>query len=241
MEYWEELKPGGFRFVWEDKLFRPGTDTFLLSSLPHLKPNLRVCDLGCGTGLLGILLLQREPGLFVTGLEIQTEAAALAERAVQENGLQERFIIRLEDLRKTSLPAGSFDLAVCNPPYYPPQNGYTAQSAARRTARSETSCTLADICRTAARLLRWGGAFCLVHKPERLADAFCTLRENGLEAKRLRFVTQTPEAAPALLLLEARRGGKPGLTVEPSLFLQTAEGKPSSELERIYFRQEAVI
>ena len=52
MEHWESLKPGGFRFVYDDTLFPPGTDSFLLSSLPRLKPGLRVCDLGSGTGLL---------------------------------------------------------------------------------------------------------------------------------------------------------------------------------------------
>ena len=94
MEHWEALKPGGLRFVWEDALFRPGTDTFLLSSLPRLKPGLRVCDLGCGTGLLGLLLLQRQRGLAVTGVELQPEAAALLERAASENGLTDRLTVR---------------------------------------------------------------------------------------------------------------------------------------------------
>lgn len=238
MEHWEELKPGGLRFAWSDDLFRPGTDTFLLSSLPRLKPGLRVCDLGCGTGLLGMLLLQKEPNISVTGLEIQPEAVALAEKAVKENSLQDRFAVRLEDLRESGLPAGSFDLTVCNPPYYSLQSGFTSEDAARRKARSEIVCTLAIVCRAAARLTRWGGAFCLVYKPERLTDLLCTLRENALEPKRLRFVSQTMEAAPSLLLLEARRGGKPGLTIETPLVLQTPDGSPSSELERIYFRQE---
>ena len=81
MEHWEALKPGGLRFVWEDGLFRPGTDSFLLSSLPRLTAGLRVCDLGCGTGLLGLLLLQRQPDLHVTGVDIQPRAIALAEKA----------------------------------------------------------------------------------------------------------------------------------------------------------------
>ena len=86
MEHWEELCPGGYRFVWEDALFPPGTDTFLLSSLPQLKPGLRVCDLGSGTGLLSLLLLQRQPALSVTGVELQPAAAALMEKAAAENG-----------------------------------------------------------------------------------------------------------------------------------------------------------
>ena len=42
MEHWEALCPGGYRFVYDDDLFRPGTDTFLLSSLPRLKAGLRI-------------------------------------------------------------------------------------------------------------------------------------------------------------------------------------------------------
>ena len=83
MEHWEALCPGGLRFVYDDGLFRPGTDTFLLSSLPRLKKGMRVCDLGCGTGLLSLLLLQRRRELFVTGVELQEKAALLARRAAE--------------------------------------------------------------------------------------------------------------------------------------------------------------
>ena len=241
MEHWEALKPGGLRFVWEDALFRPGTDTFLLSSLPRLKPGLRVCDLGCGTGLLGLLLLQRQRGLAVTGVELQPEAAALLERAAAENGLTDRLTVRRGDLRESRslLPAGGFDLAVCNPPYYPAESGKLSPSPALQAARAETACTLEDVCRAAGRLLRWGGAFCLVHKPERLTDLLCALRGEGLEPKRLRLVSLRPERAPSLLLLEARRGGKPGLAVEKPLILENPDGSPTAELDRIYFREEA--
>ena len=242
MEHWEALKSGGLRFVWEDALFRPGTDTFLLSSLPRLKPGLRVCDLGCGTGLLGLLLLQRQRGLAVTGVELQPEAAALLERAAAENGLTDRLTVRRGDLRESRslLPAGGFDLAVCNPPYYPAESGKLSPSPALQAARAETACTLEDVCGAAAWLLRWGGALCLVHKPERLADLLCALRSAGMEPKRMRTVCRRAEEPPSLVLLEARRGGKPGLAWEPPLILETAEGRPTEELDRIYFRQEGL-
>lgn len=242
MEHWEELKPGGLRFVWADHLFRPGTDTFLLSSLPRLRPGLRVCDLGCGTGLLGFLLLQRQPDLRIAGLDIQLEAAALARRAAAENGLTERLDFRCGDLRHVRgiFPTGCFDLVVCNPPYYPPAGGKLSADGARRTARSETEASLADLCAAASYLLRWGGKFCLVHKPERLADVLCALRDAGTEVKRLRFVHSRAADPPSLFLAEGCRGGRPGITVEPPLILQNGDGTPTAELNAIYFRNQEV-
>ena len=238
MEHWEALKPGGLRFVWDDKLFPPGTDSFLLSAFPRLKPGLRVLDLGCGTGLLSLLLLQRQGALTVTGLDLQPQAVALAERAAEENGLTDQLFFRQGDLRsRDALPGGQFDLAVCNPPYYPVSGGALAAADARRTARAEVDCTLADVCRAARRALRWGGRFCLVHKPERLTDLLCALREAGMEPKRMRLVSTRPETAPSLVLLEGSRGGKPGLDLEPPLVLYTPEGAPSEDLDRIYFRR----
>lgn len=236
---WEALCPGGLRFVYGNGQFPPGLDSFLLSALPRLKPGLRVCDLGCGTGLLGLLLLQRQRELTVTGLDIQPEAIRMAELAAEENGLTDRLDFRLGDLREPGiLPAGAFDLVVCNPPYFPPGSGAPPLDPARRTARMEESCTLEDVCRASARLLRWGGALCLVHKPERLTDLLCLLRAAGLEPKRLQLVFHRMEAAPSLVLLEARRGGGPGLRVEAPLMLEGPGGGPSPELDRIYFREE---
>ena len=236
---WEALCPGGLRFVYGNGQHPPGLDSFLLASLPKLKPGWKVCDLGCGTGLLGLLLLQRQRALAVTGLDIQPEAVRLGKLAAAENRMEDRLFFRLEDLRETALPAGSFDLAVCNPPYFPPSAGPLPKGEARRTARTEEACALEDVCRAAGRLLRWGGAFCLVHKPERLTDLLCALRGEGLEPKRLRLVSLRPERAPSLLLLEARRGGKPGLAVEEPLILENPDGSPTAELNRIYFREEA--
>ena len=115
------------------------------------------------------------------------------------------------------------DYALSNPPYFPAGSGASAAGEARQAAREEVGCTLANVCAAAARVLRWGGRFALVHRPERLSDLFCTLRAHGLEPKRLRFVASSAENAPSLVLVEARRGGKAGLSVEPMLFIGSAD------------------
>ena len=117
MERWDTLWDGGWTFCFDDSAFMPSTDSFLLGSFPPLRQGWRVCDLGAGTGLLGLLLLAREPALTVTGLELSPDACELAARTAAANGLTDRLVTLPCDLRERSqLPAaGSFDLAVRDP------------------------------------------------------------------------------------------------------------------------------
>lgn len=234
MERTDRLSGTGWCFHYN--AFPPGTDSFLLSAFPRLCAGGRVCDLGCGAGLLSLLLLRREPSLRITGVELDEEAFRLAERNVRENGLTDRLRILRGDLRNTGeLPsAGAFDLVICNPPYFAAGSGAPADGIRRQTARFEQTCTLDEVCAAAARLTRWGGSFCLVYRPERLCDLLCSLREHGLEPKRLRFVQQRPDAVPTLVLAEGRRGGRPGLCVEAPLILQKPDGSPSPEADAVY-------
>lgn len=153
MEHRDRLWPGGYTFLYDDGLFRPSTDTFLLGAFPRLRRGMTVCELGAGTGLLSLLLLAREPELTVTGVELQPQACALFRRTAEKNGLQDRLHCLEGDLRQGLLPPGRFRLAVANPPYFPPGAGAVAPDAARRTARAETDCTLAQLCAAAARAL----------------------------------------------------------------------------------------
>ena len=84
-----------------------------------------------------------------------------------------------------------------------------------------------DATRAAAYLCRWGGSFAVVHRPERLSELLCAMTASGVEPKRLRLVCPRAERAPSLILVEGRRGGKPGLTIEPPLILQDEAGADS--------------
>lgn len=237
MEF-DELWPGA-RFVRSADGFRLGTDSVLLSAFTGNGRVRRFADLGCGAGVLTVLLLQKLPEAAAVGIEIQPEAAALCRANLAANGLTARAEVRTGDLReRRSLPeAGAFDLVVANPPYFPEGSGYTAPDEKRAAARDERFCTLQDVCAAAAYLTRWGGTFALVHRPERLAELFCTMTACGIEPKRLRTVCRTAEATPSLVLVEGRRGGKPGLTIEPPLALYAPDGGDSEEIQEIYHRR----
>ena len=216
--------------------FRLGTDCVLLADFVNTSGVRRGIDLGCASGAALLLLLERSPGLSMTGLEIVPEAAALARENLALNGLEARGGIITGDIRdyRSLFRAGAFDLVVCNPPYFPPESGAVSPNPDRAAARSELLCTLPELCAASAFLLRTGGRACFVHRPERLSELFVCLSSSGLEPKRLRLVCRDADAAPSLVLVEARRGGKPGLTIEPALLLQNLDGTESEEYRRIY-------
>ena len=233
----EILWPDGPRFI-QAKHFRLGTDCVLLADFVNTAGAKRGIELGCASGAAMLLLLERTEKLHMTGLEIMPEAASLARRNMALNSLTERGEIITGDIRdhRALFRAGSFDLLVCNPPYFPQGSGALPQNADRAAARSELLCTLPELCAAAAFLLQTGGRASFVHRPERLSELLVCLTAAGLEPKRLRLVCRDSQAAPSLVLVEARRGGKPGLTIEPSLYLQNTDGGESDEYKRIYRR-----
>ena len=232
-----ELWPGGPRFR-QAANQALGTDSILLADFAAPRPGSRGIDLGCGSGIITLLLLAREARLEMTGLELDAAAAEVARENLRQNGYAGRAGIVTGDIRacRTLFGAGSFDFAAANPPYFPVASGRLPSDTARAAARSECRCTLEDICRAAAWLLPSGGRFFLVHRPERLSELFVTLSACALEPKRLRPVALRGERAPSLVLVEARRGGRPGLRWEAPLLLQNADGSESEELRRIYHR-----
>ena len=232
---YDTLWPGGPRFLQSGDGYKLSTDSVLLA---HFAAPLRagtIFDLGCGAGVLTVLLGLSHPKAALGGIELRAEAAALCRRNLEENGMDAGGIL-CGDLRehRRLRKAGAYDLVVSNPPYFASGSGYAAPDPDRAAARDERECTLDDLCAAAGYLCRWGGAFALVHRPERLADAFCTLRAHGLEPKRLRLVRHRFDRAPNLALIEARRGGKPGLTVCAPLLLTAPDGGDSAEIREIY-------
>ncbi len=235
MPHWEPLGNGVEVLV--SKQHRFGTDTVLLADFAAPRACDQAVELGAGCGAIPLLWCRDRAPAHITAVELQPEACSLLCRSVARNGLGATIDVVQADLRALSgvLPAGSFQLAVCNPPYKPAGTGIVNPDPSRRLARHEEECTLAEVVAAAARLLQFGGRFCLCQRPERLCDVLEAFRGAGLEPKRLRFVQQRLSKAPKLFLIEGRRGGKPGgLVTLPTLFLEDTNGSSSEEMEQIY-------
>jgi len=211
--------------------FPLSTDSMLLADFVRLPKNAKVLDLGSGCGTLGLLLCAKDANCTVTGVELDETAHRTALENIQRNALAERLSSICADLRSIphQIPAGSFSCCVSNPPYF------TGGPASKTTpqARREDTCSVPDLVKAAAWVLRYGSDFFLVHKPERLSELITCASSAGLEPKRLRLVRHDAEKNVNLILLQCRKGGKPGLIWEEmSLFLP--DGGPTEEYKRIY-------
>ena len=212
-----------------------GTDALLLADFANVHASQKVCDFGTGCGIIPFYWLRECAPKQLWAVEIQEKACNQLNRSIaiceKAAGLQ----LLHTDLRalKGKIEAGSLDIVTMNPPYNAADHGKASDNAARKIARSEADGTLEEICKAAAYVLKFGGAFCICLRPERLSEAIVAMHNAGLEPKRLRFVHQRPTDAPWLFLLEGKRGRKPGLTVEKPLCLQTEDGSQSAELLRI--------
>ncbi len=190
--------------------FKLGRDSILLSRFATVKKGWKVCDLGCGIGSLLLLLSLREEHLLRYGVELQPEAAMLAQKNLDRNGLSGEIL--QGDLReKTLLPTDGFQLVVSNPPYFKLGTGDHGG-----TARMDETCSVEELCTTASRLLRTGGRFALVFRPERLSALFSALVAVKLEPKRLQLLCHRREKAPYAVLVEAIKEGGAGLDILPN-------------------------
>jgi tRNA1Val (adenine37-N6)-methyltransferase len=189
----------------------------------------RALDIGCGSGIIALRLAWDNPQLCVDGVEIAPIAAETARENMRRNGLSDRVTITTADAREpTAFKSGAYTLVVANPPYFSPKRGKSGGAE-----RAELTLTLRELCRAASRALADGGRFALVYRVERLAELFSELRDARLEPKRLRFVQHDAAIAPNIALVEARRGGQPGLDVQIPLLLRE-DGGDSREIRRIY-------
>ena len=228
----EDLQVNGYEIIQHPGKFCFGMDAVLLSNFARVKKGERVLDLGTGTGIIPILMTAKTDGEAFVGLEIQEESADMARRSVSHNQLDEKVEIVTGDIKEAANIFGlaSFDVITTNPPYMIGQHGIANESDTKAIARHEVLCTLDDILRESARILKPRGRFYMVHRPFRLAEILSKMVEVGIEPKRMRMVHPFIDKEPNMVLIEGMRGANSRMTVERPLIVYKEVGVYSDEL-----------
>ena len=231
----DDLEISGLHIIQSPDKFCFGMDAVLLSGFAYAKKGHRVIDLGTGTGILPLLLWAKTEGEHFTGLEIQEESADMAKRSVAGNNIANIEIVD-GDIKSADklFKRQSFDVVTSNPPYMINEHGIANPDAPKQIARHEILCTLEDVVKAAAYLLKSNGKFFMVHRPFRLPEVFENLRKYRLEPKRMRLVYPQIDKEPNMVLVEAVKYGKPRLTVERPLIVYDKDMKYTEEMMRDY-------
>lgn len=232
----DDLQRNGYQIIQNPGKFCFGMDAVLLSGFVRVKPGARVLDMGTGTGIIPLLVEAKTQAAQISAIEIQEESADMARRSVRLNKLEGKIDIVTGDLREADrfFDAASFDVVTCNPPYMIGQHGLTNPDAPKAIARHEILCTLEDVVRNAAKLLKPGGYFCMVHRPFRLAEIITVMTEYKLEPKRMKLVYPYVDREPNMVLIEGCRGGKPRMTVEKPLIVFKEPNVYTEEITGVY-------
>ncbi|HBI14095.1 MAG TPA: methyltransferase [Desulfobulbaceae bacterium] len=197
-----------------------------------------ILDLGCGSGIIGLILAFRHPGARVTGLEVQEELARLARENFRSNGLESRASVIHGSLREitTLVAPESFDLVVSNPPYRKPGSGRLSPTDQRARARHEIDASLSEVARAASFALKNRGRAVFVYPATRLMSLAAALQRVRLEPKRLQPVYSYPGSPKAtLVLVEAlKNGGEEVQLLDPFYIHARQNGPYSDAIQTLY-------
>ena len=215
--------------------FPLSTDSIVLSDFAKLPRQADVLDLGSGCGTLGLLLCAKDPGCSVTGIELDEVAHQTALENIRRNNLSIRLSSICADVNAVSefIAPGSYHCCISNPPYF--SGGLESKTVPN--ARKDHHCSTDALFAAAGWALRYGGDFFVVHKPEKLAQLCACAAKNGMEAKRLQLLRHKEGGPVSLILLQFRKGGKPGLIWEETC-LHHADGQPTDYYRKLYHMQE---
>lgn len=232
----DDLQRNGYRIIQNSKKFCFGMDAVLLSGFATVKKGEQALDLGTGTGIIPILLEAKNKGKLYYALEIQEESADMARRSVELNHLEEKIKVVTGDIKEASriFGAASFEVVTTNPPYMNDQHGLKNPDLPKAIARHEILCSLEDVVREGAKVLKPGGRFYMVHRPFRLAEIIRVLSCYKLEPKRMKLVYPYIDKEPNMVLIEAVKGGNPMMKVEKPLIVYKEPGVYTDEIFEIY-------
>lgn len=206
--------------VYHDKCaMKVGTDGVLLGSWAPVADAGRILDVGTGTGLIALLLAQRNAQACVTAVEVDAAAALQAEENVARSPWPERVRVVCTDFCDFRC-AERFDLIVSNPPYF--IDALQCPDGQRNTARHAAGLNYASLFRHSAELLAEDGKVCVIVPCETERQAEDAAWMQGLYPEH-RTRVFTKEGKPPRRVL-ATFGKKLCALREDTLYISAPDG-----------------
>ncbi|MBE5821710.1 MAG: tRNA1(Val) (adenine(37)-N6)-methyltransferase [Clostridiales bacterium] len=237
----DDLEINNLKIKQNTDYFCFGIDAVLLSDFAkEIKNNSIVLDIGTGNGILPLLLSAKTKAKKIYGLEIQKELYSLATENITMNNLNELIEIVNGDIKnaKQIFSENMFDTIVTNPPYKKIGSGIVNDNEFVKIAKHEILCTLEDIIKNASFVLKNNGNIFMVHRPDRLVDILCLMRQYHIEPKNIRFVHSKIGSEPVLVLIKGIKNAKPFLKIDKPLYIYENNGEYTDEIYEIYGKEK---
>ena len=209
-------------------------DSILLADFCRVKPKERVLEPGAGTGIISLLLAEKNPRSLFYPVEIQESLHDLCNDNCSANNLENVITVH-RDIRRLyqSILPGGFDVVVANPPYIRSGTGKASPDPVRRAARQDLLGRI-EFWMELQKFLMQGGRYNVVFPASRLAEIFAVMKKLKLEPKRMRLVHPYADRQASLVLIEAVKGGGTGVEVLAPLVMHEPGGGYSKEMREIY-------
>lgn len=236
----DDLELNGLKIIQNPEWFCFGVDAVLLTSFAYIKRKDRVVDLGTGTGIIPLLAYGKYTPSTIVGVEIQPLVAEMANRSIAMNELTDIIKIHQGDIKKAPSEIGSniFDVALSNPPYKKANTGIINETDTKAISRHELMIKLDELVFSASKLLKDGGRFYMIHRPERLKDIILSLDKHKFAPKRMKFVHSKVKDKPSMFLIEAVKGGGDFLKIEEPIYIYNNDGSYTSEILAMYGKEQ---
>ncbi len=232
----DELNINGYKIYQDPSQFCFGVDAVFLAAEAEVKKTDRVIDICSGSGIIPLLLLARGDVQNITMVEYFDYFCDLAKKSAELNGCKDRLNIVNADIKtiENHFKKSSFDVLTVNPPYEKNGHGIDSPDPMKNAARRETLCDIRDVCRAANYLLETGGRMYMIHRPSRICDILCAMREFKIEPRTLKLVQSKKDSVPNMVLISGIKGAPPYLTVQKNMIIYNDDGSYTEESSRLY-------
>ena len=225
------------RVYQDSEMFNFSLDSILLPNFVTLNKKIKkILDIGCGNLPISLILTTKTLA-HITAVEIQTDVYDIALKNLNLNNLEDRINLINADIRDlyTTIETESFDVIVCNPPFFKVnQHSHFNKNDYKTIARHEVNLNLDDIFKISRKLLKNNGTVAIVHRPERLIDIIEAMKRYNIEPKRIQFIYPKRDKEANILLIEGTKNGKSGIKIMPPLFVHNEDGSYTESVKKYF-------